>query len=214
MEGQDQNRVRCVMWEITDQEQFGLRRYVFSKDADTKCPSPKNHGYHQAMVTIGTRASKIDPEGYRSSVDHDHNDPRWPTTCECGLDLSNEVKQTFIKILYRNTETGEMLPLDDLPAGGMWDAMWKEKKANGNRCGADGSSIHVRLPDGSQWCIDSRANNCTMPEDKVHRCWIRHGVPPVLTVNKQGHTCAAGAGSIVGHRGYHGFLTDGYLVKC
>lgn len=47
-----------------------------------------------------------------------------------------------------------------------------------------------------------------MPDDAEHRCWIRHGEPPLITVDKNGLTCAAGAGSIQ-CRDYHGFLRDG-----
>lgn len=53
--------------------------------------------------------------------------------------------------------------------------------------------------------------NCTMPYDYEHRCWVRHGEPPAITVDKQGHTCAAGAGSIQ-CGSYHGFLEDGALT--
>jgi hypothetical protein len=61
--------------------------------------------------------------------------------------------------------------------------------------------------------IDSRASNCTLPNDREHKCWIRHGTPPDLTVDKNGKTCAAGAGSIqLGN--YHGFLRNGHLEEC
>lgn len=69
----------------------------------------------------------------------------------------------------------------------------------------------VVTPDGHWWDIDSRASNCTMKEDKVHRCWVRHGDPPNVTVDKQGATCNAGAGSIQ-TPDWHGFLRDGKLI--
>lgn len=54
-------------------------------------------------------------------------------------------------------------------------------------------------------------------EDGVpdHKCWIRHGAPSeaMLTVDKQGVTCQAGAGSILCGK-YHGFLRCGYLEEC
>jgi len=69
--------------------------------------------------------------------------------------------------------------------------------------------------DGKHWWrIDSRANNCTMPEDSEHRCWIRHGDDGgIIHVDKNGHTCAAGAGSI-DVPGFHGFLNNGVLRDC
>jgi AMMECR1 domain-containing protein/orotate phosphoribosyltransferase len=77
----------------------------------------------------------------------------------------------------------------------------------------------VVCPNGYLWVIDSEAANCTSPakrnpdgsygrEQENHHCWIIHGAPPQITVDKNGETCAAGAGSIlVG--GYHGFLRNG-----
>lgn len=62
-----------------------------------------------------------------------------------------------------------------------------------------------------EWDIDSRASNCTMREDNVHRCWVREGEPPIVTVGKRGRTCAAGAGSIA-VTGFHGFLRNGQIV--
>lgn len=74
----------------------------------------------------------------------------------------------------------------------------------------DGPHLLVQTP-GGQWNIDSRASNCKSPFDYEHRCWIRHGEPPAITVDKDGVTCEAGAGSIkVGD--FHGFLRGGALV--
>jgi hypothetical protein len=74
----------------------------------------------------------------------------------------------------------------------------------------DGTHLHVRLPNGEFWNVDGRASNCTMPDDRLHRCWVRHGEPPLVTVDKNGLTCAAGAGSIQAGD-YHGFLVEGVL---
>jgi len=71
--------------------------------------------------------------------------------------------------------------------------------------------LAVVCPDGHWWDIDGRASNCTMKEDKLHRCWVRHGDLPNITVDKNGVTCAAGAGSIQTDR-WHGFLRNGELV--
>ena len=76
---------------------------------------------------------------------------------------------------------------------------------------ADGPQLVVILPNRQPWNIDSRASNCTMPYDYEHRCWVRHGEPPNVTVDKNGLTCAAGAGSIQSGD-YHGFLQNGVLT--
>lgn len=117
--------------------------------------------------------------------------------------------------IYRRSDTGEELALNDAPVGAMWYADWYlsedgERKHHLIQPGPDGHVLVVRTP-GGDWCVDSRASNCTMPDDDEHHCWVRHGEPPNITVDKNGHTCRAGAGSIaVGD--YHGFLRDGHLT--
>lgn len=74
-----------------------------------------------------------------------------------------------------------------------------------------GEHLHVVLPNGHHWDVDSRASNCTLPDDRTHRCWIREGEPPNVTAGKNGHTCTAGAGSIQSGD-YHGFLQGGVLT--
>lgn len=48
---------------------------------------------------------------------------------------------------------------------------------------------------------------------RPHRCWVRHGVPPDIHVDKNGVTCGAGGGSIA-YPGFHGFLHNGYITGC
>lgn len=72
--------------------------------------------------------------------------------------------------------------------------------------------LHLVLPNGIHWDIDSRASNCTLPEDNEHKCWVRHGEPPEITVDKKGLTCSAGAGSIQAGD-FHGYLIRGYIVE-
>lgn len=74
----------------------------------------------------------------------------------------------------------------------------------------DGPCLTVMTP-GGVWRIDSRASNCGSPYDYEHRCWVRHGEPPAVTVDKEGVTCVAGAGSIQ-CGDFHGFLRDGALT--
>lgn len=76
----------------------------------------------------------------------------------------------------------------------------------------DGAPLTIQMPNNDSWMPESRASNCTMPEDKLHRCWCLHGEFPKLTADKNGLTCNAGAGSILS-RGWHGFLTNGVLSE-
>lgn len=109
------------------------------------------------------------------------------------------------KAIYRRLDTGE--EFQGAPVGALFVASWSKA------CGADGRAVVCVTPAG-QWYIDGRANNCTLPNDTAHRCWVRHGtVGERLTIDKNGLTCAAGAGSIA-QKGFHGFLKNGELYEC
>lgn len=112
--------------------------------------------------------------------------------------------------IYRKLDTGE--ETDDLPVGALLVSESGPK-------GPDGLSVACIVPYSNEgvinsttwWHIDSRANNCTKPDDKEHRCWVRHGtLGGEIHVDKNGYTCSAGAGSI-GVPGFHGFLHRGVL---
>jgi hypothetical protein len=132
----------------------------------------------------------------------------WSPDCTCGGTEERE---------YRRADTG-------VTVWGYWasfgpGSMQVREHAAGE-CHAgwtncDGKHIDVILPDGGYWDTCSRASNCTMKDETTHRCWVVHGTPPLLTVNKAGKTCQAGAGSIVsnGPQKWHGFLRNGELVQ-
>lgn len=107
--------------------------------------------------------------------------------------------------IFRRADTGEELGgARHLPAGAVFEGGYRE--------GSDGRGLICVCPDGHHWFIDGRASNCTMKDDKVHRCWVRHGKPEdgTLHVDKNGNTCSAGAGSIQTPH-WHGFLHHGEL---
>lgn len=125
--------------------------------------------------------------------------------------------------VMRNNKTGERS--ETLPIGACFDAnrdAQTGEKTSTYQGGSDGCSIVCITPrteppnpsDVGWWFIDSRANNCTKRGDHhpmKHRCWVRHGtVGDPLTVDKNGDTCAAGAGSIQ-CASWHGFLQNGVL---
>lgn len=115
--------------------------------------------------------------------------------------------------LYRRSDTGELVTLDDAPVGSMWDAVWFDGAPFVT--GPDGIALTVLTP-GGIWMVDSEASNCTRKGDLSHKCWIRHGDPrhpETLHVDKNGNTCSAGAGSIQCGT-YHGFLHNGHLTSC
>ncbi len=206
--------IRCFWLEPTDQERLQLRRY---HSGDGCGGDPK--AYHEAMVDFGTAPGGRDANGFALSLDHlkpRKDDPRWPRACaRCGVDfLETDSYQLFQGTLFRRSDTGELVTLRDAPAGAMWDAWWFGRDIKGGPWGAgvgdDGRWLVVKTP-GGDWMPDQRASNCTMPEDNEHRCWVRHGTPPDITVDKNGKTCGAGAGSIQ-CGAYHGFLQAGSLT--
>jgi len=206
------NSIRCFWLEPTDQVEMSLRRYR-SAMRDKSCPT--GFGYHDASIVIGRGAAAECPEFYDHGPVHgdvwSHDDARWPKACACGFQFAADDEWQFnSNTLFRRTDTDEMMTLAVAPVGAMWNAPWLADNARWR--GPDGLSLIVRTP-GGDWTIDGKASNCTMIEDTTHKCWVRHGTPPNLTVDKNGHTCAAGAGSIL-QDSYHGFLRDGFLVVC
>lgn len=107
--------------------------------------------------------------------------------------------------LYRLPDGREVVS-SELPPGAVYHAEYMDEY----RPGPDGKAICAVCPDGHHWLIDSRASNCTLPDDDVHRCWCRHGDARdgTLHVDKVGVTCQAGAGSIQTSK-YHGKLENG-----
>lgn len=133
-----------------------------------------------------------------------------------GQYICNKCNKIFEATIYGfawSTESGRLEPGamywdDDIDGSLYWD-------------NHPGPSLCVVLPDMHIWNIDSRASNCDMKKDRLHRCWVREGVPPNITVSKRGRTCHAGAGSILTHNykegkitgvSFHGFLRNGYIT--
>lgn len=202
--------VQCYWIEPTEQQARWLRRYR-GREAGGRCEQ-NPLGIHNAMRRVEDGPIVKTAEGYHSGPEpaEYRGDQRWPDGCICSyVFVLNDTWQVFTDTIYRRADTGEEKPLREWGPGAMWDAWWVPYK------GPDGRSIVVRLPNGHDWWIDSRASNCTLPDDDEHQCWIRHGDPPDLTVDKDGQTCAAGGGSIASGSGdtyYHGFLREGRLV--
>lgn len=151
----------------------------------------------------------------RDRVWVDENRALWPASCACGY-LFTDVDNRMIDFddLWKRLDTGEELGTmpHRFPPGALYEAPWCDDIWRPQL-------VHVMsavLPCGHGWIIDSQASNCTMPEDhrqEQHHCWIIHGSPPRLTVDKMGPTCQAGGGSIMcGQSCYHGFLQDGIFT--
>jgi hypothetical protein len=203
--------VKCFYLVETGELKRYLRRY-----ADGPCPNNSGH-YHNAMVdfdSVHHEPNTVIELDDKDGAPH-NNDSRWPRKCACGYEFLDENYQVFVERVYERTDTGERMILRDAPPGAMYNAWWTFDGWKGK----DGLSLVVKTPDGHDWMIDSQASNCTLKGDRTHKCWIRHGTIPNITVSKQvpgvnaDTTCAAGGGSIVTPK-FHGFLRNGEFVSC
>lgn len=228
------SRIRCFGVEQTGSVRVSLRRYVSSRSCKAQdCPGG-SMSYHNASVDIGTEPAHTDDRGYLVPLKMPpRDDPRWPATCICGYEFADDdewqINQDHLYAPMPNSAdqapaTGPWT-MRDMPAGAMLYPSWlqpdhgyTQSVDNGDtrprrwQPGPDGKVLMVVTPRG-EWIVDSRASNCTLPEDNKHRCWVRHGEIPDVNVDKNGLTCGAGGGSImIGD--YHGFLRNGWLEEC
>lgn len=215
---------QCFFMEKTGKVTIKLRRYT---RGGGECSHISNYGYHNAELKldgefddIDNNLDTLDPGETKYGITHD--DPRWPTHCACGMKFEDDVpKQVFDEDLYRKVGTDELFTIRNAPHGAMWYAEHYGKYPH--YCGPDGKALIVKCWANHDWHVDGKASNCTMPDDNVHKCWVRHGDPRTgnITVDKNGHTCQAGGGSIwVNMHGndpskqWHGFLRNGRLEEC
>lgn len=181
---------------------------------------PGAFSFHHASVAIGTFASKLPAryEGDHTRRPPRRSDRRWPKRCACGYKFTaTDTWQLAVDRAYEyDGPFGHWLvTTKNAPPGSLWDARWLPRTSAW--CGPDKRSLEVICPNGHPWHIDGRASNCTLKDDNVHKCWVRHGDPTKPTgpeplhVDKNGRTCSAGAGSIIAGN-YHGFLHRGHFT--
>lgn len=207
---------KCFFIEPTVKIYRALRRYTSSGTIGVNVCST-NGWYHQKSTPLDIIEGDQNDKDKRQ---HPHDDPRWPTQCDCGyVFTTNDVYQVSTDTIYRRLDNGEDVTLRNAPDGAMWYADWMihgRTKDDSNQIwiGPDGHCLVVKVVGGHDWMVDGQCNNCTMPHDKVHKCWVRHGDPRTsnITIDKNGYTCQAGAGSILTPN-WHGFLRDGWLVE-
>lgn len=187
---------------------IGTRAYLrvyWSTNDNGLC---EGYGYHNSSTLLTASDKPWDHELGGEVADHPRES--FGTACErCGAARPDEANFMVSRKPLYDTASGNPEP------GDLYYADWYGC-AEGHGCvwgwtNCDGRHLFCILPTGEQWDIDGRANNCTMRDDKTHRCWIRHGEPPNVHVDKNGFTCAAGAGSIAVPK-YHGFLHHGVLT--
>jgi hypothetical protein len=179
--------------------------------------------YHGALNYLD-----VGPLGDHKFADHRKEIlPEWPTHCDdCGaLAPATANKQILYRDVY-NTASGFPEP-GDLYYDDLCQRL-KDRDDEPGHChqthkpwtNCDGTHLIGVLPTGRHWDIDSRCNNCGLPEDTLHRCWARHGKPELgqpVHVDKNGLTCSAGGGSIDvkgENQAWHGFLHNGIWMQC
>lgn len=177
------------------------KRYKVRLWGDPKKPCPKGKG----SLGCCTPAVEITKEAFDERIELEAG------VCEdCGrhvIAAEEPSSQSWAEVPVYDTPSGKLEP------GCLY---WVDvyQRSDGSGCWlhgkehCDGRHLSAMLPTGETWDIDGRANNCPLPQDNAHRCWVRHGTPPNVHVDKNGHTCAAGGGSIMTAR-YHGFLHHG-----
>lgn len=184
--------IDCFMLEPSDQQEVSLRRYVGFRE-EGPCPA-SGLRYHNAKVVIERRPF----EEAACGDSHPHDDPRWPKQCPCGRAFRDDDHwQWSVLTLYRRSDTGELIVLEDAPPGAMWYADWYSDTWKG----PDGRCLVVKTPAG-EWVADAPSSNGTG--------WTRTGTPPKVTARPSiGQKKLDGPGWR-----YHGFLTNGQLVEC
>jgi hypothetical protein len=229
------------MLEPTTNARRELRRYKSGPEDGDKCPGQFGYHNAAVFLDIVPKDSD-DATRELTTDDLRAHFTGWPNKCDgCDYHFEDSDHwQLFTQTLWARADTGEQMTLDAAPPGAMYHASWfVEHQDEHDGChewaGPDGLSLWVKCPNGRLWGIDSRASNCdskcktcggpysahykgqdyhckTFVESRPHKCWVRHGEPPMLTVDKNGLTCGAGAGSIQAGD-YHGFLRNGQFTN-
>lgn len=206
--------IRCFLIEETPRVTLYARRYAVPTKCGSCPPCPGEYSFHNSSVEFSedfvpmrTYLPFRDPKNYP--------DAPFAGMCACGYVFkATDEWQISQERIYARADNWSLCTLSDCEIGAMYDAWWVGPHAQGE----DGKSMTVMMPGRIEWGIDCQANNCDRKGDPDHRCWIRHGVPPLLTVDKNTtgskfSTCRAGAGSINVPL-FHGFLKEGVLTKC
>ncbi len=176
--------------------QLVYRRFTFH-ERSAPCPHAPRNG-HNAQVVIGEADGVFTHDGYLESLEPDLSDTRWRdvSTCACGYLFTPADPRQVVQRLFYADAVGSRYLVDPgvesafrAPAGAMWEAPWGRTSAD-PWVGPDGKCYIIRLPDGTDWCMDC-------PSSGGGR-WDRTGVVP--------HHVTA-----IQSAGYHGWLRNGLL---
>lgn len=204
---------QCFLIEPTEEV---TQEITLTRDNCTKGASPNSVCRGETILCV-SRQPLDEETAITISIDDAMRTVEVPCK-NCGVPIQRAIGNWHLSASrrYRRTDTGDVR--DDIHSfgiGAMWYCTWWKRDDDSNLYGWDWDNLLepplcVSTP-GGEWMIDSRASNCDQKNERSHRCWIRHGQPPLITVDKRGKTCGAGAGSIAAGT-YHGFLQNGFLT--
>lgn len=184
------------------------------------------YGYHNSFIPIEDGLVDSDGvirDGVRPELKEKYKND-FPIRCECGYRFKDDdQRQIFSEAQYEDeqgniwttrvsTDTTFLLGKDAAPVGAMWSASWLEDMPQ--YTGPDGLSLHLRTPYGD-WLIDRRSESCTRKEKKgdIHKCWIRHGTPPNITITR--NDCNPGENSVMFRSlGTSLIIRNGEIIDC
>lgn len=179
-------------------EVIGTRVNISSSWTDSSNKCSDESGYHRGDIFYMDSDRNL-------SLDEIPDSAWLNIKCStCGLASPKDGRKGLGNIKRYNTDSGKAEPGDLYWSTSYHDSI--DKCYIWDNC--TGPHLTGVLPNGHHWDIDSRCSNCTRPDDKTHRCWVRHGEVPNIHVDKNGDTCSAGAGSIFSGN-WHGFLHNG-----
>jgi len=177
---------------------------------------------HNAMILVGDYETQSDEEMPGGDAE-DYEAVRWPTKCDqCSAAVPSDDEEARRHVFRRTLYIGADGQVDTPRVG---DCYWYDYEEHGGHCihgwtNCDGRHLFVHVPNPSSsdpthdyWDVMGRASNCTQQQETTHRCWVLHGTPEEgnLHVDKAGHTCEAGGGSLqTAH--WHGCLHNGELT--
>lgn len=209
-----------VYWDVVlvekvepcDQCPEGHPTRIHQNDCPNCCGGGKP-GYHNAHRLL---RDALTGEDVSFGKAEDFPDAEWPTVCEnCGAVAPVRGAPRPAVLGGRGPDVGHQVSVSrlyDTPSGEVEPGdVYEYRMHEPGECHywdkCDGVHLLAMTPNGESWDISSRASNCTMREDRQHRCWVVTGSAEAgtLTVGKGGLTCSAGGGSIQ-VTGWHGFL--------
>lgn len=159
--------IRCYLLTPTTRAIRELRRYATAHGSD-------DGHYHSASVRCGVVDAHVNRDGSvpAQTPRRRKGDPPWPVECSCGYRFRPEDhRQVNLHLLFRRSDSGELVTLGDAPPGAMWDAKW----APDTWKGPDGRKLVVRCPNGMDWYVDGVSTSGGR--------WTRTGHVPDITVS-------------------------------